>query len=109
MAEARNPQAVFQRFNGALAAAAPDMLGLWATVPVASADGVAFDATPTIMGDAAVWRDNLPADPSQAHADLDRRETKLHTSEKALAVAADRFNRFVAVQAAGLAFDTSSA
>jgi hypothetical protein len=108
MGEARNPQAVFQGFNGALAAAAPDVLGLWATVPVSSADGVAF-ATPTILGGAAVWRDNLPADSRQAHADLDRREAKLHATEKALVVAADRLNRFVARQASGQVFDPSAA
>ena len=103
--EGGDPPAIFELCDGSLAEAAPELLGLWVTVPAASAGQLAFAAPPPSPTTAARWRVNLSGDPSQAAAELGQAEVRLARSQQALAVAAERLNGLVAAQRSGVTFD----
>jgi hypothetical protein len=106
---AADRRAVFEFHDGALSEAAPEVVGLWETVPSASPPGLVFAATATTSLDAPVWRVNLPADLSRAAAHLASGEARLRESRQALATAADRLQAFTQAQRMGVAFGVGPA
>ena len=106
---AADRRAVFEFHEGALSAAAPEVVGLWEPVPSAAPPGLVFAATATTSLAAPVWRVNLPADPSRAAAHLASGEARLRESRQALATAADRLQACTQAQRMGVAFGVGPA
>ncbi len=112
MDEAGRPRAVFELRDVTLATPVPEVLGLWVTVPAVSTGlvgGIAFDASPGALAEAAVWRVNLAGDLSQAAGLLATGEARLAASQQALAVATDRLTELVRLHSGSLAFNVSGA
>ena len=89
----------------------PDMLGLWTTVPLLPAEGIAFGTAAAGTAEAPVWRANLSPDPDLAAAQIASAEASLDASQAALTTATDRINALVEEQKeqpAGLAFAVSA-
>jgi hypothetical protein len=101
-------RAVFEIFEPAQDEAALDVLRLWTTVPLGEAASVAFDAKGAAGADMPRWRANFPADPGEAFVELAGGEARLEAWRKALPLAADRLDTFVATRAGGPAFVPSA-
>jgi hypothetical protein len=100
----REPQGIFQCFDTTLAEITPDVLGLWATVPMPSSQALAFGTTVEPTAQPPLWRADLPSELCLAKHHLADAETRVQTSQKALAVATHRLDVFIEAQRAGVAF-----
>jgi len=104
----REPQGIFQFFDTTLAEITPDVLGLWAMVPTPAPQALAFGTTLETTAQPPLWRADLPAEPHIAKHHLADAETRLNTSQKALAGATRRLSVFIEAQRAGVAFGLPS-
>jgi hypothetical protein len=97
-------QGIFQCFDTTLAAITPEVLGLWETVPTPSSQALAFGTAIDSLVQPLLWRADLPAELRLAHAHLADAETRVHTSQTALAGATHRLEGFLEARQAGMAF-----
>jgi hypothetical protein len=90
--------AVFQLFDGTLAQAGPNVLGVWETAPAPPEGAVSFaapgEAAPEV--DVPVWSVNLTGDLRQAATDLEESLARVDVSRDALATARTRLDSLVA-------------
>src|SRR5262249_2518021 len=107
-----NPRSVFEYSDATLAGMAPEVLGLWQTVPSLRSSGMTFNPTSVTPLEVPLWRVNLPADHDLSATKLALGETRLDASRQALATVPDRLHRIGALakaRPAGLAFGISAA
>lgn len=105
---AANPTPTFELLDPAVAQTGLDLLGVWATIPLSSADAIAFNTDSQISVDAPLWRANLAADFDQAQRQLVRGDAMLNANKKNLAMAMGRLDKFIEIQMPGQAFDITT-